>query len=739
MILSLRRTLLASLVLVLLAGAASAADAPAVRDAAGFFKDAATRKANEDLGTLKDEFGTELRIETVKSVPDARLAEVKTMTTAQREQYFAAWARERAAAEKVHGVYVLICKSPTYLQVEVGKDTQKKAFTPEDRKALRDAMFVPFKAKEFDQGLRAAVDLYRDRLNKNVPPTERLVVHRVVKDYAGFFTPAAVQKANDLLKNLPPSPGKDVAVETFPTPPNPEKVQSMSSAQRSKYFKEWVENRGAKNNLQGVLMVITKKPGHLQVDVRGSVARQLIPPADFNKLEKELLSRLGSREYDRGLLDAVSFLRNKLGPPVVASNTQPPVPPVNPVKQAVPQAAAQPLPPISPVVPVPPVVPMPPVISMPVVPATVTTKAEANGQIVVQGKAGPNGSASVAVTGAAAQKDPWDLTHAKEKVQEVAETKFETWKWVVGIVVGLLGLWILLGILRALFGGRRQAPPAAAPAPRPTPQSAPHYPPAAPQNPAAPQYPAGQGSPLVRPAPAAGYSPVQQANYPANYPGAVPPAPMQPARGGGGFMGNVLGGMFGAAAGSWIYDSFRRGGGSAPAAPAYPPSAPPYRAPTSQQPNVASDDAYNRGGDFDASSPTASAASDGGGDFGAAPTETADIGGGGDFGTPASSDLGGGGDFGSPQTADLGGGGDFGSDQTAEGGGGGDFGASQTADMGGGGDFGAEPPAPPDQFAQNDAGGDFNGGGSFDSPAGGDQGGGDMASNTGSDQGGDFG
>jgi hypothetical protein len=116
-------------------------------------------------------------------------------------------------------------------------------------------------------------------------------------------------------------------------------------------------------------------------------------------------------------------------------------------------------------------------------------------------------------------------------------------------------------------------------------------------------------------------------------------------------MSGLLGGMFGAAAGNWIYDSFFRGGhssgwGGSQAYGDSPGSAPEPR----------DTDYTGTGGDFG----DAGGGGAGGGDFGGGG------GGGGDFG-------GGGGDFG-------GGGGDFGGGGGDFGGGGGDFG-------GGGGDF----------------------------------------------------
>jgi len=113
----------------------------------------------------------------------------------------------------------------------------------------------------------------------------------------------------------------------------------------------------------------------------------------------------------------------------------------------------------------------------------------------------------------------------------------------------------------------------------------------------------------------------------------------------------MLGGLFGAAVGNWLYDSFARGGHSS-REPSQPFGGP----------------AENRG---------MAPAEPGAGDF------SGDAGSGGDFGDSGGDDTGGG-EFEGEDTGgdDTGGGGEFEGDDT----GGGDFGGG---DFGGGGDGGA--------------------------------------------------
>jgi uncharacterized protein len=187
------------------------------------------------------------------------------------------------------------------------------------------------------------------------------------------------------------------------------------------------------------------------------------------------------------------------------------------------------------------------------------------------------------------------------------------WGWIcIGLVV-LLAVWLLFGVIRALTGG------------------------------------GGGRSYGPGPGPGGG-------GYGGGYGGGG-------GGGGGGFLSSLVGGMFGAAAGMWMYDSFFRGGSSGGA---FGSSAGAGGSPAAGADDRTPGDA-GAGGDWGNDGGGGGGA---GGDWGGGDAGGGDAGGGGDWGGGGGGDAGGGGDWG-------GGGGDVG------GGGGGDWGGG-----GGGGDFG---------------------------------------------------
>jgi len=200
--------------------------------------------------------------------------------------------------------------------------------------------------------------------------------------------------------------------------------------------------------------------------------------------------------------------------------------------------------------------------------------------------------------------------------------------WLLYVILGLIVLWIVVAIVRALGRPRypntygQMGPPAG--------------------------YGPGQGSPG---SPGYGQGPIGRCGG-----------------GGGGFLSNMLGGMFGAAAGNWIYDSFFRGSGSG-MGPSYEQD--PRRMQNQPMPPGYPEDTGIPGNDFERQ-PRFEDSSGAGGDFG---DDDQAGGAGGDFGDNDQGE--GGADISSEDSGD---GSDFG---------GGDFGDGDCGggDSGGGGDF----------------------------------------------------
>lgn len=157
-------------VLAVLAGWLAAAGpagavSPEVKDQANFFSADAVKRANEVIKEIRQRHKKDLLVETHLKPPEGREpgADAKA-----RERFFTDWAVDRARTAGVDGVYVLICKEPSYLRIAVGNETRKKAFTDADRDRLGRLLLERFKKREFDEGLLEAVRSVQATLHANV-------------------------------------------------------------------------------------------------------------------------------------------------------------------------------------------------------------------------------------------------------------------------------------------------------------------------------------------------------------------------------------------------------------------------------------------------------------------------------------------------------------------------------------------------------------------------------------------
>ena len=656
----------------LVAAGVSSAATSGVEDGASFFGAEAVQKAQNQIKEIKSQLNKDVLIETFKTVPADRQAGQNLQGEEARRRFFRKWVDDRIRETQLHGVCVLITRSPGHVEVGVSEDTLKKGFTADDRNKLGKLLLERFEAKKFDEGLLDGVRLVQDTLARNLP------VVNVVKDYGGFFKPEAVQKANAELKEINTKTRKNIIFETFKKVPakDAQRIADTNPQDRREYFARWMRSR-----VQGIpfdiYVLITKEPGHVQIAIGPEAEKRAFTARDRDELDKVLLGKLKTKEYDQGLSDALGYIRKTLYSHLDIASTPPKPIATAPATARTDSAGAAPTAKVAP-----------------------TTSADTRRVVPTTAEAG--GSARVhPATNADTQKAAGAAGAADGGDNPPASKGGFNLMWILWIVLGLLGLWILYGIVRGLTHRPQVGPAGGYPAPGQAYGAATGQRPPLPGQQVGPHYAAGQPMPPG----AAGYAPGYGPGQPMG--GYGPGMPYGGGGGGGGgFLTGMLGGLFGAAAGNWVYDSFFRGSHSQPAGgfgqrayggePNQYGNAPPAGGSTvGPAAGAAAGGFSSTGSDFDASSGQPVETS--GGDFDAGDNQ-GDTGAGGDFG--ADENTGSGGDFGGDAGADSGGGGDFGGDDSS----GGDFGGDA-----GGGDFGG------------DAGGDFGGGGG---DAGGDAGGG---------------
>jgi hypothetical protein len=138
-----------------------------VKDDAKFFSEETIKKVTEEVRELARKYDRDVLVETYLKPPDDQVDKVKEMSKEDRDKFFKKWAEERMKAEGLAGVYILVCKEPSYLYVEAS-NRAKTIFDREFVDKLVKELLSNFRKKEFDGGLMAAVKMVGEKLAAEV-------------------------------------------------------------------------------------------------------------------------------------------------------------------------------------------------------------------------------------------------------------------------------------------------------------------------------------------------------------------------------------------------------------------------------------------------------------------------------------------------------------------------------------------------------------------------------------------
>jgi uncharacterized membrane protein YgcG len=163
-----RRLVLNSVLPIALAFASHAlAVTPEIRDEGKFFSAEAIKKANREIREIAKKYDRDLLIETFATIPGEQAERVKKMSPEERAKFFRNWATDRAEAAVVHGVYILVCREPAFLEIIVTAKS-RQAFDQHSFEKLRTLLLTAFREKRYDEGLQNGVNFVRERFAATV-------------------------------------------------------------------------------------------------------------------------------------------------------------------------------------------------------------------------------------------------------------------------------------------------------------------------------------------------------------------------------------------------------------------------------------------------------------------------------------------------------------------------------------------------------------------------------------------
>jgi uncharacterized protein len=113
-----------------------------VYDGGKLFTDAGIDKAKAAFSDAKFEHGLILTIDTYKEIPEDRKGSYKKETDSK---FFKDWALSLAKEDRAKGIYVLVCRSPGFVEVLADKTTRERGFSNDNEQKLRNLLLDSFK------------------------------------------------------------------------------------------------------------------------------------------------------------------------------------------------------------------------------------------------------------------------------------------------------------------------------------------------------------------------------------------------------------------------------------------------------------------------------------------------------------------------------------------------------------------------------------------------------------------
>ncbi len=165
------RGLAAGLVVLTAAGGLRADSRSEVRDEAGLFRPEVVTQVDRELKLIAQVYDRDVVIETIKELPDVQRQQLdRVRNNREAARLFAAWTAEKARAQHLNGVYVLISAIPDYkhVQVTAWPDTDLPTLRKRDCLALWLSYTQNLKHHGANQALIKMVEELHDCLDQNL-------------------------------------------------------------------------------------------------------------------------------------------------------------------------------------------------------------------------------------------------------------------------------------------------------------------------------------------------------------------------------------------------------------------------------------------------------------------------------------------------------------------------------------------------------------------------------------------
>lgn len=134
-----------------------------------------------------------------------------------------------------------------------------------------------------------------------------------IRDDGKFFSPEVVTKATEDLNRLEKRSRLETRIETYETLPADKQAtfdNLTTREERDRLFLRWLQERAKVEGAKGVFILITRKPGHLDVEMSNAIRQRGFGIPQRNEVRDILVKNFKVEKFDEGLKEVVANLES---------------------------------------------------------------------------------------------------------------------------------------------------------------------------------------------------------------------------------------------------------------------------------------------------------------------------------------------------------------------------------------------------------------------------------------------
>jgi uncharacterized membrane protein YgcG len=139
----------------------------------------------------------------------------------------------------------------------------------------------------------------------------RAIFPPAIKDDGKFFKPETLDKANKKIREIYEKYKKDVVVETIASL-TADQESKLKEEGRDKFWAKLALDRARALGVNGICIVLSKKPTHLQVHMDPDTQKKAFTAANRRSLIDKIVANFKEEKFDEGLLAGLDVIDSTL-------------------------------------------------------------------------------------------------------------------------------------------------------------------------------------------------------------------------------------------------------------------------------------------------------------------------------------------------------------------------------------------------------------------------------------------